>query len=192
MFLKNKSLKLNLTKLLIGLILFSFTGIQYEYSCEAEHSRFFFIKKKPSFKFVYDAPLYCYDEATLSDKGKEEYRVYHENVTRYFYSNLLNKISIFVIILMNVLIVSGLVGVIINKKTKEFKLLLSDYFVQFFLMIIVFVLYTIRPYHETLPTDWRYYVLIYFLLSLALDYFIRRELTKTMQKQKSQATKVKI
>jgi hypothetical protein len=177
-------MKLNIIKLLLGIILISFTGIEWAHDTEDYN---IFIKDKPNFKFVFHSSFHELDE-TLSHKEKEKYQEYLDVVFSHTHNKIqiLDRVSIFIIVLATVLMISGLVGLIVNKKTKEIKLLLLDYFMQFALIIFLIGLYAIRPYHENLPTDGRFYVLIYFLLALTFDYLIRRELTKNMQKQQIQ------
>lgn len=177
-------MKLNIIKLLIGLILISFAGIK---SNLCEEGSVIFIKNSPTFKFIYDPPRGCYEPTeNLTAREKEEYDNYNKIVMRHSYSRFLDKIAYLIILSANVLMVSGLVGLVVNKKTKEIKLLLLDYFMQFSLTLFLIGLYAIRPYHKILPVDWRLYILIYFFFSLLFDYLFRKELSKNLQKQQIQ------
>ena len=181
MFKNNNKIRLNFIKLLLGLLLISFIGIEYAPDTDASN---FFIKSRPTLKFEYYLPGASIWEPieTLSEKNKEEYLKYNEIVAHRDFTRKLDRFAFFIVLLATVLTTSGLVGLIVNKKTKEGALLLLDYIYQVVFAAILAALYRPSPLRNP-QYDGRLIILTFFLLSIVSDYLNRTALTKSMQKK---------
>jgi hypothetical protein len=182
MFKNDNQIILNSIKLLLGLLLISFTGIRYASDTDVSY---LFIKNKPTLKFEYHPPIGIYESVeALPEKTKQEYHKYTDVVAHRNLARKLDRFALFIVVLATVLMTSGLVGLMFNKKTKEIKLLLLDYFMQFGLALVIGGLYRPDPIRNP-QFDGRLLILLFFLLSIGFDCLARTALTNRMLKEKA-------
>lgn len=134
-------MKIQVFKIIVGFILFTFIGIKYH---PEFHEPSFFIKHKPSLKIEYFSPI-SESDLTLNDltgKIKDEEIAYQEFVGNYFYNDTFDNLAIFIIPLMSTLILSGtlkLFGII--KKRDNWTNLILGYTSNLLLLFITFGIY---------------------------------------------------
>lgn len=134
-------MKIQLFKIIIGFILFTFIGIKHH---PEFHDISFFIKHKPNLKVEYYSPT-GESDLTVSDlegKKREEEIAYQEFVGNYFHNDTLDEFSFIIIPLVSLLIISGTLKVFgILKNRDNWVNLALGYSSSLFLLFITFGIY---------------------------------------------------